>query len=132
MDLSVISWLGVVVAGVTAMVIGGLWYALLFAKAWQRAAGVTDEQLTRNAPLAYVGSLLLAFVMALVLAPFIAHGGVVFGLFAGVAVGLGWVAASFGMVTLFERRPLRYWLVNAGYAVVSYATMGAILGAFQA
>ena len=36
------------------------------------------------------------------------------------------------MVTLFERRPLRYWLVNAGYAVVSYAAMGAILGAFQA
>jgi hypothetical protein len=132
MDFSVISWLGVAVAGVTAMVIGGLWYSLLFAKVWERAAGVTDEQLTRNAPLTYIGSLLLAFVMALVLAPFIAHGGVVFGLIAGLAAGLGWVAASFGMVTLFERRPLAYWLVNGGYAAVSYAAMGAIIGAFQA
>lgn len=132
MDFSVISWLGVLVAGIAAMVVGGLWYSLLFARVWQRAAGVTDEQLTRNAPLTYLGSLLLAFVMALVLAPFIAHGGVVFGLVAGLAVGLGWVAASFGMVYLFERRPLAHWLVNAGYAVVSYAVMGAIVGAFQA
>lgn len=132
MDFSTISWLGVAVAGVSAMVVGGLWYSLLFAKVWQRAAGVTDEQLTQNAPLTYVGSLLLAFVMAIVLAPFIAHGGVGFGLIAGLAVGLGWVAASFGMVALFERRPLAHWLVNAGYAVVSYAVMGVILGAFQA
>jgi len=131
MDFSTISWLGVVVAGVTAMVIGGLWYGLVFAKAWQRAAGVTDEQLKQNVPLTYLGSLLLAFVMAIVLAPFIAHGGVVFGLTAGLAVGLGWVAASFGMVALFERRPFAHWAVNAGYAVVSYAAIGAIIGAFQ-
>ena len=131
MDFSLISWLGVVVAGVVAMVIGGLWYGLLFAKPWQRAAGVTDEQLTRNAPLTYIGSLLLALVMALVLAPFIAGGGVLFGTFAGLAVGLGWVATSLGMIALFERRPFAHWAVNAGYAIVSYTAMGAIIGAFQ-
>lgn len=132
MDFSLISWLGVAVAGVVAMVIGGLWYALLFAKPWQRAAGVTDEQLTQRAPLTYIGSLLLALVMALVLAPFIAGGGVLFGTFAGLAVGLGWVATSLGMVALFERRPFAHWAVNAGYAIVSYTAMGAIIGAFQA
>lgn len=132
MDFSLISWLGVAVAGVTAMVIGGLWYSLLFAKPWQRAAGVTDEQLTQNASLTYLGSLLLAFVMALVLAPFIAHGGAAFGTFAGLAVGLGWVATSLGMICLFERRPFAHWAVNAGYAIVSYTAMGAIIGAFQA
>lgn len=132
MDLSVISWLGVLVAGVAAMVVGGLWYSLLFPRIWQRAAGVADEQLRQRVPLTYLGSLLLAFLMALVLTPFIAHGGVVFGLFAGLAVGVGWVAASFGMVALFERRPLAHWAVNAGYAVVAYAVMGAIIGAFQA
>jgi hypothetical protein len=132
MDFSLISWLGVAVAGVVAMVIGGLWYALLFAKPWQRASGVTDEQLTRNAPLTYIGSLLLALVMALVLAPFIAGGGVLFGTFAGLAVGLGWVATSLGMIALFERRPFAHWAVNAGYAIVSYTVMGAVIGAFQA
>jgi len=131
MDVSVINWLAVALAGVAAMVIGGLWYGLLFAKPWQRAAGVTDEQLKTGAPLAYGLSLLLALVMAVVLAPFIAGGGVVFGLFAGLAVGLGWVAASLGMIVLFERRPFAYWAVNAGYAVVSYTAMGAIIGALQ-
>jgi hypothetical protein len=132
MDFTLISWLGVAVAAVSAMVIGGLWYALLFAKPWQRAAGVSDEQLTRNVPLTYVGSLLLACVMSLVLAPFIADGGAAFGAAAGLAVGLGWVAASLGMIALFERRPFAHWAVNAGYAVVSYTAMGAIVGAFQA
>lgn len=132
MDFSVINWLAVVLAGVAAMAIGGLWYGLLLARSWQRAAGVTDEQLKRGAPLAYGVSLLLALVMAIVLAPFIAGSGVVFGLFAGLAVGLGWVAASLGMITLFERRPFSYWVVNAGYAIVSYTAMGAIIGALQA
>jgi hypothetical protein len=132
MDFSTLSWLGIAVAAVTAMVIGGLWYGLLFAKPWQRAAGVSDEQLTRNVPLTYVGSLLLAVVMALVLAPFIAGGGAAFGAIAGLAVGLGWVAASLGMIALFERRPVAHWAVNAGYAIVAYTAMGAIVGAFQA
>ncbi|MGB3909028.1 MAG: DUF1761 domain-containing protein [Pseudolysinimonas sp.] len=132
MDFSGINWLGVAVAGVVAMVIGGLWYGLVFAKPWQRAAGVTDEQLTRGAPLAYGASLLLALVMAIVLAPLIAGGGALFGTFAGLAVGLGWVATSLGMIALFERRPFAHWAVNAGYAIVSYTAMGAILGAFQA
>lgn len=132
MDFSVINWLAVLLAGGAAMLIGGLWYGLLFAAPWQRAAGVTDEQLKKGAPLAYGVSLLLALVMAVVLAPFIAGGGVVFGLFAGLAVGLGWVAASLGMITLFERRPFAYWAVNAGYAIVAYTAMGAIIGALQA
>jgi hypothetical protein len=38
---------------------------------------------------------------------------------AGGAAGLGWVATAFGIVYLFEARPLAQWLVNAGYFVAT-------------
>ena len=127
-----ISWLGVAVAAVSAFVIGGLWYSLLLARPWQRAAGVTDEQLKSGAPRVFIGSFLLAVVMAVVLAAFIGDGGVVFGTLAGLAVGAAWVAATLGMIYLFERRGFAHFAINAAYAVIVYTAMGAILGAFQA
>lgn len=126
-----ISWLGVAVAALSAFVVGGAWYSLLFARPWQRAAGVSDEQLKRGAPRVFIGSFLLAVVMAVVLAAFIGRGGAGFGALAGLAVGVAWVSASLGMTYLFERRGFAHFAINAGYAAVSYTAMGAIIGAFQ-
>lgn len=126
-----ISWLGVLIAAVSAFAVGGLWYSVLFARPWQRAAGVSDEQLRRGTVRIFAGSFLLAVVMSVVLAAFIGPAGVGFGALAGLAVGLGWVATSLGILALFERRSPVHWAINAGYAVVSYTGMGAIIGAFQ-
>ncbi len=40
-----INWLAVLLAALAGFIVGGLWYSVLFAKVWQREAGVTDEQL---------------------------------------------------------------------------------------
>ena len=41
-----VNWLAVVAAAVVSFFIGGLWYSpVMFLKAWQRGAGVTDAQL---------------------------------------------------------------------------------------
>ena len=101
--------LAILAAAASMFVLGGLWYSLLFAKPWQRAAGVTDEQLRSGAPRIFIGSALIALVIAASLAAFIGTGGVVFGLFAGLAAGLTFVAAALGIIYLFERRPLRLW-----------------------
>lgn len=131
MDI-VINPLAVALAALVTFVIGGLWYSLLFAKPWQRAAGVTDEQLKSGAVRIFVGSFLLAIVMAASLAAFIGSNGAAFGTFAGFAAGLTWVAAAFGINYLFERRSLALWAINAGYNVVTFTAMGAIIGALQA
>lgn len=130
MELSV-NWLAVLLAALSSFVIGGLWYSLLFAKPWQRAAGVTDEQLKSGTVRIFAGSFLIAIVMAASLAAFISTGGAVFGLLAGLAAGITWVAAAFGINYLFERRSVRLFLVNAGYNVLSFGVMGLIIGAFQ-
>jgi hypothetical protein len=129
-ELSV-NWLAVLLAALSAFVIGGLWYSLLFAKPWQRAAGVTDEQLKSGTIRIFVGSFLIALVMAASLAAFIGKGGAVFGLLAGLAAGITWVAAAFGINYLFERRSVALFAINAGYNAVSFGVMGLIIGAMQ-
>ena len=43
-----ISWLAVALCAVSSLVLGGIWYSpILFGKAWQNAAGLSDDQLDR-------------------------------------------------------------------------------------
>jgi hypothetical protein len=122
----------VVVAALTGFVIGGLWYGPLFGAAWQRTSGVTPEVLAaRNMAVVFGVSLLLLLVAAVNLAMFIGPDQPVsFGLMAGAAAGIGWVATAFGVVYLFEARSFGHWLINAGYFAVTLTAMGGILTAW--
>jgi hypothetical protein len=124
----------VLAASALGFVIGGLWYSPIgFAKAWMQASGISDAQ-TRQASMGKIfGFAALAqLVIAINLAAFIGpKGDVAFGLFAGFAAGLGWVAMSLGVIYLFEQRPLKLWLINSGYQVVAYTVMGGVLGAWK-
>ncbi|MDQ5861208.1 MAG: DUF1761 domain-containing protein [Actinomycetota bacterium] len=126
-----INWLAVLLAALASFIVGGLWYSVLFAKVWQREAGVTDEQLKHGTVRVFVGSFLLAAVMAVVLAAFIGSGGAGFGALAGLATGAAWVAAALGVNYLFERRSLTLFAINASYNIVTFTAMGAIIGAMQ-
>ncbi len=122
--------LAVLAAAVATFVLGGLWYSpALFGKAWQREAGVTDEQMRASNKavifgLAFVLSLVAAFVFAVFLGP---RPPVNLGLGAGFAAGLCWVAASFGINYLFEQRSFKLWLINAGYHTLQFTIIGLIL-----
>ena len=130
-----VNWLAVIAAALSMFVIGGLWYSpLLFDKAWRRAANVSDEQVARGNPaLIFGGAFVLALLMAANLAFFISGPEVTlaFAVGAALAAGLGWAALSVGILTLFERRPLSYFLINGGYLTVSFAVMGLILGLWR-
>ncbi|MEK7854711.1 MAG: DUF1761 domain-containing protein, partial [Acidobacteriota bacterium] len=57
-----INHIAVFVCAAMSLVIGGLWWSpLLFAKAWQRETGLSDEQLKQMSPLKTFG---LTFVLA--------------------------------------------------------------------
>src|SRR5258707_12454804 len=97
-----LNWLAILVAGISAMVVGFLWYSpLLFAKPWMREMGYDPndkarmEEMKKSAGPAYggsfVASLLSAFTLALIL-----HGlrteDLHTGVMLGVHVWLGFVA----------------------------------------
>ena len=44
-----VNWLAVLTAAISSFLLGGLWYSpAMFLKAWQRGAGLTDEQLQKG------------------------------------------------------------------------------------
>jgi hypothetical protein len=129
-----LNWLAIVVAAVSAFVLGGLWYSpLMFVKRWMKETGITEESTKKTNMLKVFG---LAFILSLMasffLAMFIgARAGIGFGAMAGFMAGLGWVFTFMGISYLFESRTFVHFLINSMYSVVSLTIMGAIIGVWQ-
>ena len=129
-----VNWIAVLLCAVSSLVLGGLWYSPpVFAKPWQRAAGLSDEQAASGNMAVILGSaFLLSLIAAAIFAMFLGRNfglGPAFG--AGFSAGLCWVGASFGINYLFERRPLKLWLINAGFHTLQFTLFGLILGALH-
>lgn len=121
----------VLACGVSSMALGALWYSpLLFAKRWQAEVGLTDSALAGgNMPMIYGLAFVLSLVAALVFAMFLGRE-MALGpsVAAGAAAGVCWVAASFGINYLFERKSLALALINGGYHALQFTLFGLILG----
>jgi hypothetical protein len=79
----------------------------------------------------YVLSTVVALLTAYVLTLFAAAlgvAGVVDGLVLAFVAWLGFVATATVNTVIFEGRSREYWLINAGYLLVSLLAMGAIIG----
>lgn len=130
--VSIIPWLGVLVAATATFVLGGLWYGPLFGERWSQLTGVTAEDRDPGeTPRIFASAFVLQAVAAMVLAPFLGPDATLtVGLAAGAAVGLFWVGTALGVVYLFEGRTLLHWFIDAGYHVLGFLLMGGILGAW--
>lgn len=129
-----VNLLAVLACGVMSLVLGGIWYSpMLFGGAWQRAAGLSDEQAqSGNMTLIFGGAFVLSLIAAYVFAMFIGTQMPLAGAVgAGFSAGLCWVAASYGISYLFERRPLSLWLINGGYHTLQFTLFGLIIGLMQ-
>ncbi|MES2693257.1 MAG: DUF1761 domain-containing protein [Verrucomicrobiota bacterium] len=129
------NYLAILVAALSNFLLGGIWYAPgVFGRAWMRECGFTEESLKRMGGMGRIfgGAFVLAVIMAFNLAAFIGpKASLSFGVFAGAAAGIGWVALAFGVTYLFERRSLKLFFINAGYHAVAFTMMGAIIGAWR-
>ena len=125
-----INWIAVIVAALASFLLGGLWYSpVLFGKAWQRETGLSDETLKQGNMakifgLSFILALLAAWNFANFLGP---RPSLAFGAGVGASAGLLWVAGSFGINYLFERKSLKLFLINGGYHTIQFAIIGAVL-----
>jgi Protein of unknown function (DUF1761) len=125
----------VVVAALCAFLVGGLWYSpLAFVKPWMAANGYTADSLKSAGGAGRIFG--LSFVLMLIASANLAFflGGAdatpAWGATAGALTGV-WIAAAFGVTYLFERKPMKLYLINAGYHLVVFPLMGLILGAWR-
>lgn len=128
-----VNWLAVLAAAAASFVLGGAWYSGLFAKPWQAAAGVSDEQMrSGNKAAMFGGAFVLSLIQSAVFAMFLGpNPALMLGVGAGFAAGLCWVAAGIAMTYIFERRSVTLGLINGGYATLQFTLIGAILGAWH-
>ena len=134
MEMSTINWLAIAVAGISAFVLGGVWYSpALFGKAWMKENNMTVDDVQRGNKAKIFGwSFILSLLMAVNLAMFLndpkinLEMGIIYGLLTGV-----WIFCGIAIVALFEHKSARYIFVNGGYMLVALAMMGAIIGAWR-
>lgn len=130
MDLN---WIAVLAAAASSFVAGGLWYGPLFGKLWMQAAGVSDAQLrSGNMVLIFGSSFVLSLIAAASFAVFLGPNvNAATGALYGATAGVCWVASSFGINYLFERKTLPLFLINGGYHAVQFTLIGLTLGALS-
>ena len=128
-----INYVAVAVSAASGFVLGGTWYSpFLFAPAWMRECGVSEEKLKSGNPAkifggAFVLSLVASYAFAMFIGP---HPELALAVTYGFVTGLCLVATCFGITYLFERRSLKLWLINGGYYIAYFTLVGLILGLF--
>lgn len=133
-----INYWAVLVAAVANMVIGSIWFGPMFSRTWMRLSGMTPEALERAKAkgmasqylLAFVGSLLMAFVLAHAF-EFASTYMKVSGYPAGISTGfwnwLGFIVPVTLGAVLWEGKSWKYWFLNIGYYLISLVVMGMII-----
>ena len=131
----------VIVAAVTTMVIGFVWYSpLLFARPWIRAMGHDPDdkaklaEMQKGAGLMYAGAMLASLASAFVLAKIIeitTVNAALYGMKVGFAVWIGFVTTVQFTAFLFERKPFKLYAINTGYQLACYLAMGATLAVWS-
>ncbi len=141
MHMHDLNWLAILVAAISTMIAGFLWYSpLLFAKAWTKEMGydINDkakmDEMRKSAGPAYGGSFVASLISAFTLA-LILHGlraeSLYFGLMASFHIWLGFVATVQFTGALFMKQSMKLFAINTGYQLVCYLVMGAILTSWR-
>lgn len=126
----------VIVAAAIQWAIGALWYGVGFRKSWTALVGITGEAKPRRTAFEMLSAFVLSVVLCSILANVIAglgrllwSGEPTFRTGASVAImcWFGFIAPPMLMQSIFERRPVNLFAINAGYWVVAMAVSGGVL-----
>lgn len=132
-----INYWAVLVSAIGTMAIGALWYSpRAFGKQWQELLGINHGAKQTSSQMAklYLNSFVAFLVMDYILAHFVDYVGattVAEGIVTGIWVWLGFVATVTLINSWFEQRPVKLWLINAGYFLVALIFSGAILATWS-
>lgn len=124
-----------VLAGAAAFfVVGALWYGVIFGKAWQKAAGLSDDQVqSGNMAVIFGLTFLFEVLIAMVLWHLLARTNPAPHVVMMMAVGFagGIMIPAIGINYLYLRKTLTHFLIDAGHFLVGMAAMGGVFILFR-
>lgn len=129
-----LNWVAVLVTAIITMVIGGLWYSpVLFGKIWMKLSGRTQKDMKNmkmSPTVAYIAGFLTALITSIVLAVLVNFASArtfVDGALVGVLVWIGFVATTQFGVVLWDNKPVKLFVLNTVYSIVTLVIAGGIL-----
>ena len=139
-----INWLAILVAAISAFVVGGIWYSpIMFSKAWMKDNKLSEETVKAGNKAKIFGwAFVLTLIAAANLGMFLADSpaectgncahktDLTWGATAGFLAGI-WVFCFVAIHGLFEFRSWRLIFINGGYALAALTIMGAIIGIWR-
>lgn len=135
-----INYWAVILATLSSMVVGSIWYApKVFGNYWMKAAGVTPSGKMSDAAGPIITTLIVSFITAWVLAGsvFLAwdfYGGSFFwaAIVTAVVLWAGFTAARFITHDAFDKRPSGLTMLNIAHELVTVVIMAIIIGVWPA
>jgi hypothetical protein len=134
-----VSWIGIVLAVVAAMVVGFIWYSPgVFGNTWQRLAGLDSDKAKKGmvGPMAatVIGAVLTAYILAHT--AYLSHAFFKNSFFMDSVNTAFWLAIGISATTLlihnsFEHKPWKLTAISIGNRIVSLIVMGAVIGLFK-
>ncbi len=129
-----VSFILIFIAGIASVIIGMIWYnPRVFGTAWIDLSGMTPEQQERgkkNMPLRALFGLLASMLVAYVMSYFAIAWGVYDWLGAlelAFWIWVGFVCPVLLGAVLWEGKPIRLFLINSSYWLVTLAVMAVII-----
>lgn len=134
-----INWIGVILATISSMVIGSIWYARpVFGNEWIKLAKVDMKKDRGSAAKPILITLIVSFITAYILAhvSFLSNSFFSNSFFQDAVttafwLWLGLTAARFITHDAFEGRPAKLTAINISHELVTLLVMGAVIGIFQ-
>lgn len=135
--ISDINWLAVLLAFISSMVVGFVWYMpAVLGRKWMEAIGKTEDDLKNieGGASIWLPMMLASAFTSILLAVFISAldaNTLWGGAFLGIIFGLIFRAGGHVIHNGFAGRPSAVTLIDSGHDVVALAIAGAIIGAIQ-
>lgn len=130
------AFLEIILAALAAFMLGFAWYTFLFGKMWQAETGVTDEQAQSNMLLTHGLSFLMMCTIACGINIIVglhepheqtlAHGA-----FHGLMSAVFYAVPAMVIHYMYQKKSLKLMLIDGGYLLAFFATIGAVLGALN-
>ncbi len=125
-----------IIAAIAAFGLGFVWYSALFGKAWQRETGISDEEaqsdMLRTHGLSFLMMCIIAaginFIVNLhgIEEQTFVHGG-----FHGALSAVMYALPLMGVNYLYQKKSLKLFLIDAGYALAFFALAGGVCAALK-
>ncbi len=133
MQISV-NYTAILVAAIVSTIIGMAWYTVLFGKVWMRLMGISHEKMEgmkkkgmgQKYGVNFIATLLMAFTLDwFIMALNITDG--TMALQFAFWVWLGFMATIMLGSILWENKPVKLYVINAAFQLVSVSVMSVIL-----